>query len=548
MKITFLGAAKTVTGSCYLIETGKSRFLVDCGMFQGNSKEIMLNQEPFPINPADVDYILLTHAHIDHSGRIPKIYRDGFRGEIISTRATAQLCGIMLPDSGYIQESEADWVNRKRARAGKHPVEPLYTFQDAINCLSLFRHVVYGQVLELKDGIRVRFSNAGHILGSSILEIWAPDNGREVKTVFSGDLGNKGIPIMKDPDTVDSADYLIIESTYADKVHKKVKDETARFVDILNETIDRGGNVVIPSFAVGRTQEVIYELNKHKERYSSKTEKIYSTPVFVDSPLAISATEIFRNNLECFDEEAMAYVRNGDNPLDFPGLKFSRTAEESKALNNDKGSKIIISASGMCEAGRIKHHLKHNLWRPESTVLFVGFQAEGTLGRRLVDGAKKVRIFGEEINVRARIEIIEGFSGHADREGLFEWIDAFKKKPSKIYIVHGEEPAMSGFAASIGSKYGIEAYVPGRGATCDLKVGYSQEKEHVGKTKIGYRKLAVTEMLEKLKDQLDEAGEAVKGRFAVADNGMETDDSSNMYADIVLEKLKGLEKVIGGIK
>ncbi|MDD5603810.1 MAG: MBL fold metallo-hydrolase [Eubacteriales bacterium] len=537
MKITFLGAAKTVTGSCYLVEAAGCRFFVDCGLFQGNSKEVLLNKEPFPINPADLDFVLLTHAHIDHSGRIPKLYKDGFGGTIYSTNATKDLCGIMLPDSGYIQESEAEWLNRKRKRAGKHPVEPVYTYQDALDCLKLFEGIKYGADTELKNGIHFRFRNGGHILGASIIELWIPDEGREVKVVFSGDLGNNGIPIMKDPETIDSADYLLIESTYADRVHKDKNHETERFVNIINETLEKGGNVIIPSFAVGRTQEVIYELNKHKERYSANiTEMLFKTPVIIDSPLAISATQVFRNNLECFDEEATEYLRNGDNPLDFPGLVFTRTADESKALNTVKESMIIISASGMCEAGRIKHHLKHNLWRPESTILFVGYQAEGTLGRRLLDGAKKVKIFGEEINVMARIEMIEGLSGHADKEGLFEWIDAFKKKPSKIYIVHGEKKTMSEFALEINAKYGIPAVVPGRGDICSTGAEKSFEKAAPSKPLAAYKKAVITELLENIKESLDSTGEELRDEIS----GEEMAE----YADMVITGLRDMKKMI----
>ncbi|GAE86902.1 metallo-beta-lactamase family protein [Acetivibrio straminisolvens JCM 21531] len=418
MKITFLGAAKTVTGSCFFVETASSKFLVDCGMFQGYSKNNALNEEDFPFNVEELDYIFLTHAHIDHSGRIPRLYIKGFEGEVIATKPTVELCAIMLPDSGHIQEFENEWTNRKRIRAGKPPVEPLYTYQDAVDCLKLFRKVSYDEVVKINDEIRVRFKDAGHILGSAIIEMWITERGEETKIVFSGDLGNRDMPILKDPSIIESADYLVIESTYGNRLHKERVNKAEHFLDLINATIEQGGNVIIPSFAVGRTQELIYELNKKKEVCDEKLKMLFATPVYIDSPMAISATEVFRNNLDCYDEEAREYIENGDNPLDFPGLQFTRTADESKALNERKESSIIISASGMCEAGRIKHHLKHNLWRKDSTIIFVGYQAEGTLGRRLLDGAKKVRLFGEEISVEARIEMIEGFSGHADKEGF----------------------------------------------------------------------------------------------------------------------------------
>jgi metallo-beta-lactamase family protein len=475
MKITFLGAAKTVTGSCYFIETNDIRFLVDCGMFQGQARIGEDNNNIFPFNPGDLDFILLTHAHIDHCGRIPKIFLDGFKNSIYATKATVELCEIMLPDSGSIQESENEWINRKRERAGKEPVKPLYTSQDAKNCQKLFVKTTYGQIIEPAKGIKVRFNDAGHILGSAILEIWINEDGKEIKVVFSGDLGNKGMPILRDPTIIDSADYLIIESTYGNKRHDG-PDKIETFINAICDTADKHGNVIIPSFAVGRTQEIIYDLNKHmdpahknKDPLHSDFERICRMPVFVDSPLAVSATEVFRNNLDCFDQEAREYIENGDNPLDFPGLQFTRSVEESKALNFRQDSVIIISASGMCEAGRIKHHLKHNLWRKESTVIFVGYQANGTLGRRLVDGAKKVMIFGEEISVNARIVMIEGFSGHADIDGLIDWIKGFKKIPEKIFLVHGEQDSISGFSDLLWSQFGVSSIIPDMNDSYELQ-------------------------------------------------------------------------------
>ncbi|HHW48114.1 MAG TPA: MBL fold metallo-hydrolase [Clostridiaceae bacterium] len=539
MKITFLGAARTVTGSCYFIETDRYKFLVDCGMFQGRSKEDAQNEEPFPFNPGDLDFILLTHAHIDHSGRIPKIFLDGFKGEVIATKATVELCGIMLPDSGHIQEFENEWKNRKRLRAGKPPIPPLYTHQDAVDCLKLFRKEPYGKIIVLNDEISIRFNDAGHMLGSAIIEIWVKENGEKTKLVFTGDLGNSDIPILRDPTILESADYLIIESTYGNRLHIDKSNKTDLFVNIINSTLDKGGNVIIPSFAVGRTQEIIYELNKKRERYNGTYEKIMSVPVFIDSPLAISATEIFRNNLDCYDEEARSYVENGDNPLDFAGLQFTRTPEESKALNERTDSSIIISASGMCEAGRIKHHLKHNLWRPECTILFVGYQAEGTLGRRLLDGAKKVKIFGEEITVNARIEMIEGYSGHADREGLLSWIGSMRRKPRKIFIVHGEEDSMLDFANAISDEFGIETIIPFRGESYVIsreRVYESTAKAELDAITRRFKRLEILDMLEKLKEELDEASEIV-----INDLKQETEDS---FVDSLMERLKSVEKSI----
>ncbi|MDD4188761.1 MAG: MBL fold metallo-hydrolase [Eubacteriales bacterium] len=460
MKITFLGAAKTVTGSCYLIETNKTKLLVDCGMFQGYLVEESLNRDPFPFDVNEIDFVLLTHAHIDHSGRLPKLYKAGYRGEIISTKATAELCEIMLPDSGHIQETDAELMNRKRNRAGKKVLLPIYTKEDAIECTKLFRKIPYYRKTVLNKEVTVKFNDAGHILGSAILEIWIKDESKQTKVVFSGDLGNKNMPIIRDPAKIESADYLIMESTYGNRLHLDTADKVERFMKIVTETIDRGGNVIIPSFAVGRTQEIIYDLNKHVGKYHKELKRIFDVPVFVDSPLATSATQVFRNNLDCYDAEARAYIANGDNPLDFPGLRFTKTVDESKALNFREDSVIIISASGMCEAGRIKHHLKHNLWKPEATVLFIGYQAEGTLGRRIADGAKKVNIYGEEISVKAQIETIDGFSGHADKTGLLEWLGSFKQKPRKVFLVHGDADSLDSLSMSIKEEYSIDTEIP----------------------------------------------------------------------------------------
>ncbi|NJD03018.1 MAG: MBL fold metallo-hydrolase [Ruminiclostridium sp.] len=526
MKITFLGAAKTVTGSCYLIEAKGCKFLVDCGMFQGHSKEEALNQEPFPFNPAELDFVVLTHAHIDHSGRIPKLFVDGFKGKIYATKPTVELCAIMLPDSGHIQEFENEWHNRKMERAGQIPEKPLYTFQNAVDSIRLFQSVRYDEVSKLHEGVKVRFNDAGHILGSSIVELWLGENGDETKIVFSGDLGNKGIPILRDPTVIESADYLVIESTYGNRLHVDSKSKVDRFVDIISDTVKKGGNIIIPSFAVGRTQEMIYELNKHLDKKSEKYNQIINIPVFVDSPLAVSATQVFRNNLDCFDEEARAYIKNGDNPLDFPGLQFTQSADESRALNERKDSVIIISASGMCEAGRIKHHLKHNLWRKESAIVFVGYQAEGTLGRKLVDGAKRVKIFGEDISVNARVEMIEGFSGHADRDGLLEWIGKFNRKPGKIFIVHGEEASMNEFSGSVIQKFGIETVIPSKGDSfvINRKGVYESESKISGKATYAYTRLEVLDMLDRLMEELNEASNIVKNELKEEKDELEIDE------------------------
>lgn len=532
MKITFHGAAKTVTGSCFLVETKMCNFLVDCGLFQGHSKEDELNREDFPFNPGNIDFVLLTHAHIDHSGRIPKLFINGFKGEVITTQATAQLCSIMLPDSGHIQEIENEWLNRKRLRAGKPLVPPIYTHDDAVECMSLFRSVDYNTDVNPVPGITVRFRDAGHVLGSSCIEIWVEEDGKEVKLVFTGDLGNKEVPILKDPEIIDDADYLIIESTYGNRVHKDNADRIERFMNIIIDTINGGGNVIIPSFAVGRTQEIIYELNKHKSRYSHKLEELMRIPVYVDSPLAISATEIFRKNLDCYNEEAREYIKNGDNPLDFPELQFTKTANESRALNEKNESMIIISASGMCEAGRIKHHLKHNLWRPESTILFVGYQAEGTLGRRIVDGAKKVKIFGEQISVNARIEYIDGFSGHADKDGLLDWVSSIKKKPKNIFVVHGEEDSVEVFAEYLRQRLGINTVIPSQGDSFKIKANRLVEQGSRPEIRYSYARLGIIDQIETLKEQFEELSEALKADLKRGKRDSEVEEVSKKLREL----------------
>jgi metallo-beta-lactamase family protein len=541
MKISFLGAAKTVTGSCFYIETNSCNFIVDCGMFQGSSVDETLNDEEFTFSPAELDFVLLTHAHIDHSGRIPKLYVEGFKGQVYATKAAVELCAIMLPDSGHIQEFENEWVNRKRKRAGLQPIEPMYTNQDAIDSMSLFTSVRYGDVVRPHSSVKVRFNDAGHMLGSAIIEIWVEEDGEEVKLVFTGDLGNKNMPILRDPAFINSADYLFIESTYGNRSHMNVENKMDRLVEIIDSTIKKGGKIIIPSFAVGRTQEIIYELFKQQEKYEDMIDKIMRIPVYVDSPLAVSATEVFRNNLDCFDEEARAYIANGDNPLDFPGLHFTRSADESKQLNVSEESMIIISASGMCDAGRIKHHLKHNLWRKESSVLFVGYQAEGSTGRRLVDGVKKIRIFGEEISVNARIEMLEGFSGHADKEGLIDWIKHIIKKPSKVFIVHGEEESMNEFSDMINSELKIETIIPNREEAFIVnKEGvFKADKTTVipkKKEERRYLRLEVVDLLDKLQAEIEEASSIVRN-----DLKNETDD---IQVEELRAKLLNFEKYI----
>ena len=475
MKITFLGAAKTVTGSNFLVEAAGKKFLVDCGMYQGSAEQEYENEAPFAFDPNEIDFMLLTHAHIDHSGRIPKLYNEGYRKPIYAHKATCDLCTIMLPDSGHIQEMEVEWKNRKRERKGEKPLDPLYTAEDAVHSLELFVPLKYDELVEITPEITIRLSDAGHMLGSCIIEIWAKEGGRETKAVFTGDLGNNDIPLLNSPTMIDSTDFLVMESTYGSRLHMRNDDKAELFLKIVSDTIKNGGNVVIPSFAVGRTQEILYELNKIKEtRNDAEFIKEYQTlmkaPVYVDSPLAISATEIFRENMELFDDETKSAICRGDNPLEFPGLQFTMTADESKALNENLIPSVIISASGMCEVGRIKHHLKHNLWDSKNTILFVGYQAPGTLGHSIVNGAKKVKIFGEEVAVNARIEYIEGYSGHADQEWLMNFIYSFREqKPRHIFLVHGEESSQEVLKQKIEEEINIPVTIPEYGESYDLQ-------------------------------------------------------------------------------
>ena len=471
MKISFLGATKIVTGSNFLIETRNCKFLIDCGMFQGSKSINRMNYQPFSFNPNEIDFIILSHAHIDHSGRIPKLIKEGFKGSIYSTKATADLCSIMLPDSGHIQEIENEWDNRKRRRSGEKLREPLYTMKEAEESLRYFKPVLYDQKIALHEEVTLRFRDAGHILGSSIIELWIKEEkGKETKLVFSGDLGRRNRPILRDPYLIDEADYLIMESTYGNRLHPPSEDDTRELISIINTTLKRGGNVVIPSFAVERAQDIIYELNKYYSEYiKTEDQDFLSVPVYVDSPLTVSATEIFLRNPDCFDEDTLKLINIGNNPLDFRNLKFTRTTEESKQINFSKESKVIISASGMCTAGRIKHHLKHNLWRKESSIVFVSYQAQGTLGRRIKEGEKVVKIFGEEIQVNAEIYSLEGFSGHADREGIIQWIKSFKNKPQKIFVVHGEEEATKEISRKIEEELKIKTHIPELGESVSIE-------------------------------------------------------------------------------
>lgn len=449
----------SVTGSCYLITTDKHSFLLDCGQFQGSKALEKLNFGDLGFDPAKIDFMILSHAHVDHCGRIPLLTKRGFKGKIYCTTATADLVEIMLKDSGHIHEMEAQWENKKAERAGRPFVEPLFTVEDAENSLKYLSPVLYGQIIDINEDVRLRLLDAGHILGAAIVELWIKEGDRNSKLVFSGDLGLKNKPILRDPQTVDEADYLIMEATYGNRNHETLKESLERFIDIIKKTIRRGGTVVVPSFAVGRTQELIYELNMYYRNDPEFRDIMEDVMVYVDSPMATNATEVFRRNAQDFDDETREYILKGDSPLDFKNLRFTRSVEESKQLNLNKDPKIIISASGMADAGRIKHHLKHNLWDGKSSVVIVGYQADGTLGRSLVNGDKNVTIFGDKVHVNAEIYSLEGFSAHADKDGLLEWLSAFKKAPGKIFLVHGEAEAKQAFAATVKQVLGYDCTI-----------------------------------------------------------------------------------------
>lgn len=456
MKIQFCGASSGVTGSCHLITTEHHKVLLDCGQFQGGKAMDAMNFEAFPFDPAEIDYVVLSHAHIDHCGRIPLLVKRGFKGDIYCTDATADLLEVMLKDSGYIHEKEAEWKNRKNERAGRPFVEPLYTCSDAMESLKYVKPVLYDQLIELNPEMSIVFNDAGHILGSAITELWATEGDNVSKIVFSGDLGVMDRPILRDPTIIKKADYVIMETTYGNRLHPQNSMDVKSLMEIVIKTVRRGGSVVIPSFAVGRTQELVYEFNRFYNNNKDYQKELETLMVYVDSPMATTATEVFRNNAQVFDEEMKDIITSGDNPLDFKNLKFTRSTEESVYLNHDRSAKVVISASGMCEAGRIRHHLKHNLWDSRASVVFVGYQAEGTLGRLLVEGAKEVTLFGEDIQVNAEIYNLEGFSGHADRDGLLAWLGGFQKEPKHIFLVHGEADAKTDFAETVREKLGYK--------------------------------------------------------------------------------------------
>lgn len=486
MVISFIGADHEVTGSCHYVSVGDKHLLVDCGMEQGPDT---YENQSIPVDATEIDYVFVTHAHIDHSGLLPLLYAKGFRGTIFATPATCELCDIMLRDSAHIQESEAEWKNRKAKRAAKKEIEPLYTMDDAVGVLQLFVSCAYHDRLEIADEIAVRFIDAGHLLGSASIELWLTEKGEERKIVFSGDIGSRRKPLIKKPEYITEADYVLMESTYGDRERGDIPDFAQALADVIRETLcERGGNLVIPAFSVGRTQEMLYFIRRIKEEHLIDGKENF--PVYMDSPLAVEATHIFHENYQdCYDAEAMELVSKGRNPIGFAGLKIAVSSDESKMINADRSPKVIISASGMCEAGRIRHHLKHNLWNEKCTILFVGYQVEGTLGNALLNGAKEVRLFGETVNVSARIENLPGISGHADRAGLLTWIQAFEQPPKRVFIVHGDNAVVDEFARTVADTVGTSAYAPYSGDSFDLLTGRQVE---IGSRKMKEKKPKLT--------------------------------------------------------
>lgn len=549
MKIKFCGAAEGVTGSCHMIESEGLKVLLDCGQFQGGRRQEAMNFDDFPFNPIEIQSVVLSHAHIDHCGRLPLLVKRGFDGDIYCTDATADLLEIMLRDSAYIHEKEAEWKNRKNVRAGIPSVLPLYTIEDAERTLKHIKPFLYDQLFDINDRMKVVFNDAGHILGSAVVELWVTEDKEEEKKtskiVFSGDLGVEDRPILRDPTIIKSADFVIMESTYGNRLHPKREMRIESLIDIVEKTFARGGTVVIPSFAVGRTQELIYEFNRIKRegRYSEFFENF---KMYVDSPMAKNATVVFKKNAQVFDEEARAFLLNGDQPLDFEGLHFTKSTEESKTLNMDRTPKVIISASGMCEAGRIRHHLRHNLWDKSCSIVFVGYQAEGTLGRRLLEGEKEIVLFGEAVNVKAQIHNLEGFSGHADRDGLLNWVAGFKTKPKQLFLVHGEAESKHDLAASIEKECGIKATVVEKISEFELETADMIDSEEAMRRHIDEEAMeAIKAKIATLHDELEKV--LYDASLRVNEAGIPDDIAKmkNMLLEIEKGTL-GLSTVISG--
>lgn len=530
MKIKFCGASIGVTGSCHLISTDQHRILLDCGQFQGGKAMEELNYEPFPFDPEAIECVVLSHAHIDHCGRLPLLVKRGFKGQIYCTDATADLLKVMLTDSAYIHEKDAEMQSRKNLRVGRPVVEPLYTTRDAEAALKLVKPILYDQLVEINPEIKIVFNDAGHILGSAITELWITEGESTSKIVFSGDLGVEERPILRNPVKIKKADYVIMETTYGNRLHPANSTSIDELINITLDTVKRGGSVIIPSFAVGRTQELIYQFNMFYENNPQYQKELENISVYIDSPMATTATEVFKRNAQVFDEETKEYILNGDHPLDFKNLKFTRNTADSQMLNNDKSPKIIISASGMCEAGRIRHHLKHNLWDSRNSIVFVGYQAEGTLGRMLVEGAKEVKLFGETVVVGAQIHNLEGFSGHADQKGLLDWLGGFVEKPKQVFLVHGELDSKEDFAHLISSQFGYEPVVIRENSEFELETGKLLSKEEV------IREVINEEDVEELKGKIVNVKEEL--------DKMLTNTQGAMESRISAEKLQQINNIL----
>ena len=530
MKIKFCGATTSVTGSCHLITTDKHKILLDCGQFQGGKTMEAMNNEPFPFDAEEVEAVILSHAHIDHCGRLPLLVKRGFKGAIYCTDATADLLEVMLKDSAFIHEKDAEMQSRKNLRGGKPIVEPLYTMKDADATLKLVKPILYNKLVEINPEMEICFNDAGHILGSAIVELWAKEGENTSKIVFSGDLGVVDRPILRDPTKIKKADYVIMETTYGNRLHPANSTSIDELINITLETVKRGGSVVIPSFAVGRTQELIYQFNMFYEQHPEYQAELEKVNVYIDSPMATTTTEVFKKNAQVFDTETRNYILSGDHPLDFKNLKFTRNTADSQMLNMDKTPKVIISASGMCEAGRIRHHLKHTLWDERNSIVFVGYQAEGTLGKQLIQGATEIKLFGETVVVNAQIHNLEGFSGHADQKGLLDWISGFTVEPKQIFLVHGEQDSKQDFAEIVKNQFGYSPVVITENSEFELETGKLLSKEDI------------------ICDSMDEEGiTELKDRItsikAELDNIL-TSTQDAMEQKISLEKLNSINSII----
>ncbi|MEJ2346978.1 MAG: MBL fold metallo-hydrolase [Gammaproteobacteria bacterium] len=462
MHLQFFGATGEVTGSCFLLDTGHHRVLIDCGLIQGSRSDEARNREPFPFNVNRIDAVVLTHAHLDHSGRLPLLVKAGYKGPIYTQRATRDLCTIMLKDAAYLNEKEAEWENRKRRRKGLEPVEPLYVMRDASTAMRRFRALDYGAALDILPDVRIRLQDAGHILGAAIVEMWVRGQGLERKIVFSGDLGHRGAPVLRDPMAVEDADLVVMESTYGDRLHRSWEQTWEEMADVFREALAGRGNILVPAFAVGRTQDLLYAFNLHYDHWG-----LDRWTVFLDSPMAIEATDVYSRHPGLYDRETAALQRTNGSPFGLPNLHLTRTAKQSMAINRFESGAVILAGSGMCEGGRIKHHLKHNIWRRNCHVVFVGYQAQGTLGRKLVDGAKHIRLWGETIRVAAKIHTVGGFSAHADQRGLLDWYSHFRNRPP-VALVHGEPDAIDGLQERLHNDYQAAAHRAQRNMRYDL--------------------------------------------------------------------------------